>query len=202
MDWIPLITSVIAAASVISVAVWNSRGDSGELRRLKAMNEALKDMPSGPKATAQLSEARDALAIKIATRYTAPTRSWWSWGVAWPVIVGVLLIAMATILIPPLADLVVLLLSTPAADPEFDLWLRIATSAFAAVASGLLIASLGTFLLRKNAERQATLARERTELALAAAELVNNAEDMERTARMRAAGLDEAEIQAARETLR
>lgn len=73
-SWVPLFVAIVGAIAAIGVAFWNSRGESAELRQLKAMNEVLAGMsPSAERET--LEAARNALVRRVARWVqTAPLR--------------------------------------------------------------------------------------------------------------------------------
>lgn len=79
--WATIVVAIIIASATISATVWNTRGESGALRRLKAMNEALEGLPSGEPVAIGFAAARDVLAQKIAYRITGP--SVWKRIAAW-----------------------------------------------------------------------------------------------------------------------
>jgi hypothetical protein len=72
-SWVPLFVAIIAGVAAVSVAFWNSRGESAELRQLKAMNEVLTGMlDSQEKET--FTAARDELARRVAEWVSATPR--------------------------------------------------------------------------------------------------------------------------------
>lgn len=82
--------AVVAAVAALGVALWNSRGESGELRQLKALNEALDGMPTSAELKS-LEEARDILASRVSTWIRrAPARRRLGWSIAASVL-GILL---------------------------------------------------------------------------------------------------------------
>ena len=73
--WVPLIVATVAAVASISVAFWNSRGESAELRQLKGMNEVLANLKSDSEEKRAFTNARDALLVRVAARtIAAPAR--------------------------------------------------------------------------------------------------------------------------------
>lgn len=69
----PLFVAIVAGIAAISVAFWNSRGESAELRQLKAMNEVLAGM-SASREKDTFTAARDELARRVAEWVTAAPR--------------------------------------------------------------------------------------------------------------------------------
>ena len=84
-EWVPLAVAIIAAVSAIGAAYWNTRGETSALRRLKAMNDVLKDLPPGAESTRTFTVARDRLAQRVANRISGPSFwrrvRWWVLGV-------------------------------------------------------------------------------------------------------------------------
>jgi len=80
-EWIPLWVALVAAIGAFSVAYWNSRGESAQLRQLRSMNEVLTGLPNGEHSTEAFKVARDALALQVAQRVVGPSRAGqvWSW---------------------------------------------------------------------------------------------------------------------------
>ena len=74
-DLVPLIVAIIGTVSAIAIAIWNTRGESAALRRLKAMNEALEGLKDSGEVREAFKAARDVLAVRMANRVTGP--SWW-----------------------------------------------------------------------------------------------------------------------------
>lgn len=63
---VTLIVAGIAAFTTIGVAWVNGRGESAELKQLRALNEALAAMPTSAFETERLRKSRDALALRVA----------------------------------------------------------------------------------------------------------------------------------------
>lgn len=84
--------AAVGAIAAIGVAFWNTRGESIELRQLKAMNEAEESLAEGSEEAAAFARARDALAVRIALRVmTAPGRRRLGWYITFAIVVlGVL----------------------------------------------------------------------------------------------------------------
>lgn len=74
-EWVPLFVAAIGAVAAIGVALWNSRGESAELRQLKAMNEVLAGLPDESTERKAFVVARDEVLLRVANRMTtAPAR--------------------------------------------------------------------------------------------------------------------------------
>lgn len=100
-QWIPLFGVGVTALATVGVAFWNSRGQSKDLARLKGMNDVLADLPAGSTARQVFEEARDALAVRVATRIAAaPRRARLLWR-ALLVIVGVAAVVAGAWLLSP-----------------------------------------------------------------------------------------------------
>ncbi|KAA0960875.1 hypothetical protein FQ142_08315 [Microbacterium sp. ANT_H45B] len=89
-SWVPLFVAVVAGVAAISVAFWNSRGESAELRQLRAMNEVISGLDADATEAVAFMAARDALLKRVAESVrTAPRRR----GVALSLAGGVVIIA-------------------------------------------------------------------------------------------------------------
>jgi hypothetical protein len=74
-QWVLLYAAGIAAVATIGVAIWNSRGESAELRQLKAMNEVLAQVGESAPAAEVFADARNGLLVRAAAHIaTAPRR--------------------------------------------------------------------------------------------------------------------------------
>ena len=74
-QWVPLFVAVVGAVAAVGVAFWNSRGESAELRQLKAMNEVLSGLDAETEGAKTFVSARDELLVRVAARVSsAPTR--------------------------------------------------------------------------------------------------------------------------------
>lgn len=72
--WVPLFAAFVAAVAALGVALLNNRGESAELRQLKALNEVITGMPASAEKVV-LERSRDMLAKRVARWVrTAPTR--------------------------------------------------------------------------------------------------------------------------------
>lgn len=71
-DWGGLAVPVIAGAVAIVVAIYNTRGETTALRRLKAMNDVIDKLPKESAVLALFTAARDDLAQRVAVRMGAP----------------------------------------------------------------------------------------------------------------------------------
>ncbi|MCT1395663.1 hypothetical protein M4D51_07975 [Microbacterium sp. p3-SID338] len=72
---VTLLVAGIAGVASVSVAWLNVRGESAELKQLKAINEALAGMPTAAPETERLRDSRDVLAVRVAGWIdNAPTR--------------------------------------------------------------------------------------------------------------------------------
>ncbi|MCK2024580.1 hypothetical protein KZC52_16755 [Microbacterium sp. kSW2-24] len=91
-QWVPLFVAVVGAVAAVSVAFWNSRGESAELRQLKAMNEVIAGLSDFPSGMSQFTEARNDLLMRVARRVkSAPKRRNAAVGIA----AGVVVVAFA-----------------------------------------------------------------------------------------------------------
>ncbi|WZO37212.1 hypothetical protein MRBLWO14_000977 [Microbacterium sp. LWO14-1.2] len=94
---VTLLVAGIAAIASVSVAWLNVRGESIELRQLKAINEALEGMPTTAPETIALRVSRDKLAARVAAWVEeAPARRRLGWSIAVAVIaVAITVVALA-----------------------------------------------------------------------------------------------------------
>ncbi|MCP1427531.1 flagellar basal body-associated protein FliL [Microbacterium foliorum] len=100
-QWIPLFVAVVAAATAIGVAFWNSRGESAELRQLKALNEALSAMSGPTKNTEAIERARDELALRVAAWISSgPARRRRGWTIT-GIAVGFVFASLGVVAITP-----------------------------------------------------------------------------------------------------
>ena len=84
---VTLFVAGIAAVASVSVAWMNVRGESAELKQLKAINEALAGMPTAAAETEALRASRDKLAARVAAWVDeAPARRRLGWAIAVAVI--------------------------------------------------------------------------------------------------------------------
>lgn len=95
VQWVPLIVAIIGAVAAISVSLWNTRGESSALRRLKMMNDILAGLPDGEQGTNAFAAARDELAARITSRLTGPSlwRKVGSWALG--VLIGVAIVGVS-----------------------------------------------------------------------------------------------------------
>jgi len=78
-DWGVLAVPVVAGMGAIAVAIYNTRGETASLRRLKAMNDVIEKLPKDSAVTTRFSEARDDLAQRVAARTSTNPRSTSRW---------------------------------------------------------------------------------------------------------------------------
>lgn len=85
---------IVGAVGAVSVAFWNSRGESGELRQLKAMNEVVQKLDLAADEAIAFLDARDALLVRVAARtMTAPARRTTAgWIASLVVVVGIVIL--------------------------------------------------------------------------------------------------------------
>lgn len=103
-DWIPLYVAIVGAAAAIGVAFWNSRGDFGELRQLKALNDVLPGLPEGLEKLL-LERTRDVLVARVAKRIAgAPGRRRLVWIIVGAIAVTALVLGAVVALAPSLAN--------------------------------------------------------------------------------------------------
>ncbi|MBW9120775.1 hypothetical protein JNB63_11770 [Microbacterium trichothecenolyticum] len=132
-DWLPLAVAIVGAFSAVGVAIWNGRGETAALRKLKAMNEALAGLPDDGAVALGFSAARDVLAERIATRITGPSlwKRFWRWLVG--VVAGVAVVGAiwgASLLAPELSRFTENLISVIAAVAGSAIALAVATSSW------------------------------------------------------------------------
>ncbi|KTR95172.1 hypothetical protein NS220_06790 [Microbacterium testaceum] len=80
VPWIPLMGVLVATGAGL-INSWSARGESADLRQIKAMNEAIAGMPAGNSARDRLEEARDRLANRISSKDLRESResTVWVW---------------------------------------------------------------------------------------------------------------------------
>jgi len=146
-DWGVLAVPVVAGLGAIAVAIYNTRGETASLRRLKAMNDVIEKLPKDSEVLATFSAARDVLAQRVSVKLSGP-RLWkkipaWGFGVAGGAV-------MAT-------GLVIAMLIAPPAIPPFPLlWSTLISS----VAVGVMTWSLvGSILTGREARRRVEAAK-------------------------------------------
>lgn len=103
-DWTGLSVPVIAGSAAIAVAIYNTRGETAALRRLKAMNDVIEKLPEESEVLLNFSAARDVLAQRVAIRLTGP-KPWkkiptWGFGVIGGVLAAATLLVVSLI-VPP-----------------------------------------------------------------------------------------------------
>lgn len=64
----PLLVALVGAVSACVVAIWNTRGESAAIKRIKAINELISELPPEAKSTHDLLSVRDRLVTRIAAR--------------------------------------------------------------------------------------------------------------------------------------
>lgn len=100
--WLPLYVAVVGALGAIGVAFWNSRGESSDLRQLKAMNDVLTSLPADADATEAFSNARDGLVVRVAAHTAAtPRRRRLAWRIA-QIVLGLAVAVGGVLLAAPL----------------------------------------------------------------------------------------------------
>lgn len=65
-EWLPLFGPTITAVGALGVALWNSRGESRDVRQLKAMNDVIAGLPETSDATRAFIDARDGMLVRVA----------------------------------------------------------------------------------------------------------------------------------------
>ena len=149
-EWVPLFGAAVTTVGVIGVAFWNSRGESKDIRQLRAMNEVIEGLPSDSDATRAFVDARDGLLVRVAAGIASlPRRRRLVW-----VVIGFAAAAVALVVIGWLATP---LLSEMALN-------TISVVAAALVATGALAAA---DLLRRHAKRREEIAMKDAEELLA-----------------------------------
>lgn len=104
-DWSGFAVPVVAGSVAIVVAIYNTRGETAALRRLKAMNDVIEKLPAGSEVLASFTAARDALAQRVALRM-ADTRTvvgrfpLWALGLALSVCSAALLLVLFRTIAP------------------------------------------------------------------------------------------------------
>lgn len=156
-QWVPLLVAIVGAVAAIGVSFWNSRGESAELRQLKAMNEAMAGMPTTAPQTRALAAARDDLAVRVAARVTtAPSRRRLGWVITGSVAALAIIIAAGALILPLVGD----------TSSAWLGWFALGTSLLTVVA--------GAFSIRLNTVKRAERAHEETMAILDAMNQRNN----------------------------
>lgn len=125
-DWIPLFGPTLTLIGVLGVAVWNGRGESRDIRQLKAMNEVIAGLPTNAEATQAFVDARDGMLVRVAAGIASlPRRRLITWTVVGIVTAALLLVVAGWAVAPYLSQ-------------GADLWISI-VSAILAVSGGVLV---------------------------------------------------------------
>jgi hypothetical protein len=132
----------VGAVAAVGVAFWNSRGESAELRQLKAMNEALTGMAESDESLVFL-RARNGLAVRVAARVDAAPRRR---RVAWITIAVIGAIAIVTAAVVLFAPFLPAWVSSQAASATVSIVTAVVT---------LLVALVGMYLTEKRTAARA-----------------------------------------------
>ncbi len=93
-DWSVYVVPLIAGLFLIAVAIYNTRGETAALRRLKAMNEVIEKLPEDSDVRPAFAAARDLLAQRVAVRMSKE-RTVWKKAPTWVVAVFVVVVVSA-----------------------------------------------------------------------------------------------------------
>lgn len=100
-EWIQLVGPALTLIGVLVVAVWNGRGESKDIRQLKAMNEVISGLSGDSEAGQAFVDARDGMLIRVAAGIASlPRRRRITWTVVGIVFVAGSLIAAGWLIAP------------------------------------------------------------------------------------------------------
>ena len=140
-EWIPVVGPALTLIGVLVVAVWNGRGESKDIRQLKAMNEVIASLPDGTDATKAFIDARDGMLVRVAGGIASlPRRRRITFTVI-GVLLAVGLIGVGVWLIAPLLS------------PQQGAWLSVASSVLGVI--GGVGAVIGTLIAQRRAAKAA-----------------------------------------------
>lgn len=103
-EWIPLFASTVTVLGALAVALWNSRGESRDVRQLKAMNDVIAGLPADAEATAAFKDARDGMLVRVAAGVASlPRRRRITWSVVGLVLAAATLVFVGWLITPLIA---------------------------------------------------------------------------------------------------